>query len=63
VDRARLELGMHAAFDVQQREDRRVREEPRQLQQHLLAAAHAGQPVVDERDAHALSHHGGADSR
>ncbi len=35
---------------VEQGEDRGVREQAGEREQHLLAAAHPGQPVVDERD-------------
>src|ERR1017187_3036126 len=37
---------------MEEREDRRARKNPDQLQQHFLAAARARQPVVDEGDPH-----------
>ncbi len=50
ADLARLELRGDRARDVEQREDRGLGIEPGEREQHLLAAAHARQPVVDEGD-------------
>ncbi len=47
-----LDLGGLRAGKVEEREDGRARKHPDQLQQHLLAAARARQPVVDEGDLH-----------
>ncbi len=49
ADVARLELRGHGAAHVQEREDGRVGKQAGQREQHLLATAHARQPVVDER--------------
>ena len=50
-DTAPLDHRRDAPGDVEQREDRRVREELAEDLETPLAAAHARQPVVDERHA------------
>jgi hypothetical protein len=37
---------------VEQGEEVRFGEEPAELEEDALAAAHSGQPVMDERDPH-----------
>jgi hypothetical protein len=52
-DAPALDLGRHAAGDVQEREQGRIGE---QLAEHLeaaLAASHSGQPIVNEGDSRA----------
>src|SRR5260370_10366812 len=44
-----LERGADAAGEMEERVDRRLGEEGAELLEHLLAAAHAGQPVVHQR--------------
>jgi hypothetical protein len=49
VDRVALDLGIDRARKVEQRVDRRARNEARDLAQDVLAPALTGQPVVNER--------------
>jgi hypothetical protein len=49
-DLPRFELRGHGPLEVEQREDRGLGIEAGEREQHLLAAAHARQPVVDEGD-------------
>ncbi len=55
ADRVALELRGDRAREVEEGVDRRLREEAGDRLEHLLAAAHAGQPVVDQRDAAGLA--------
>src|SRR4030095_8532850 len=45
----------HAALDVNQRIDRRVRIELADRFEHFLSATHPSEPVVDDGDAHSPS--------
>ncbi len=51
-DPSLLECGGNRALDLEQGMNRRVRVEFRDGLQHALPAAHARQPVMDERDLH-----------
>jgi hypothetical protein len=52
VDAMALDRRIDGAPHVDQRVDVGVGIELTQRVEHLLAAAHAGEPVVDQRDAH-----------
>jgi len=52
VDGPAFDERRHRAPHVQQREELGVREHLEQPLQGLLAPAHAGEPVVDDGDAH-----------
>src|SRR5207247_9116392 len=54
-DVPRLQGRGHRAAHVEQGEDGSGREEAGQGEKHLLPAAHAGEPVVDERDLQGCS--------
>jgi hypothetical protein len=54
VDAQRVDARRGRARHVDERVEVGVREEAGQLVEDALAAAQAGQPVVDQRDAHAL---------
>ena len=53
--RWRSMVGDTAAAAVDEREEVGVGKELAQHLEHLLAAAHAGEPVVDEGDSHGVT--------